>query len=121
MANPTDGIIQVSPDSTGKAVDTSVVQTTQGTVHRERENIADPSDGAGIAAVKNIEPTADSYGLVTRDLHGMNLQELVVQVVLELRAQRMILTSLACEDGTCKPSDFDPMTLDATVGVDPLN
>lgn len=61
-----DSFIQLPPDSTGKLVDTSSLTVGLNTVQRERDNISDPTDAAGLARVENTTPAATDYGLVVR-------------------------------------------------------
>jgi hypothetical protein len=64
-----DAEVQLQPDGSGKQVDCSTVTTGAGTVYRQRNIIGDPSTAAALAAVLNAEPSASSYGLVTRPIH----------------------------------------------------
>ena len=63
-----DDRIPVSPDSTGlgPSVDTSSIERDGVTIHRQRVNVADPTDEAAVAAVLNSVPAQTDYGQVVR-------------------------------------------------------
>lgn len=63
-----DSYIQVAADGGGKKLDTDVLTVGANTVHRERIVLADPSDTAGLAKVKNANPASTDYGSVVREI-----------------------------------------------------
>lgn len=63
-----DAYIQVPPQSTGLKLDTTELTVGANTVERERVNISDPTDAAGLAKVENTTPGASDYGVVTRPI-----------------------------------------------------
>lgn len=85
---PVDGFIKVpmdSADPTGKSVDTSVVTTSIGLVHRERDNIADPTDGNAIAAVRSRSPNDEDYAVFMREVLGPDFLQTQQAILYELR------------------------------------
>lgn len=114
----TDGFVGLSPDGAGKAVDTSIVTTSQGAVHRERDNIADGVDADQIANVRSREVSANDTGVAVREIHGPDFMDLQKQILMELRSIRMILQVLASEDGLNKVDDFDPQNFTDDSGID---
>lgn len=64
----TVGSIAVTPsiDLTAKKLDTTVVTTTEGLVHREVALIGDPVDPAALVAVMATAPVGTEYGSVVR-------------------------------------------------------
>jgi hypothetical protein len=60
-----DQFIQVPPQSSGLKIDCTELVVGANTVERERQNIADPSNAAGLASVVNSSPSGSLYGLVT--------------------------------------------------------
>jgi hypothetical protein len=65
---PVDQILKLPPDTanTGKNLDASELTVAGQVVERERINIADPTDPAAIAAVKNGALAGTEYGEVVR-------------------------------------------------------
>lgn len=63
-----DGTVRLPTDAanTGKYTDTSELTVSAVTVQRQRNNIADPTTAAAIAAVKAALPLLADYGLVVR-------------------------------------------------------
>lgn len=53
---------------TGQKLDSSELVVAGQTVQRERDNIADPLDPAGIAKVKNVPPAPSEYGMAVRPI-----------------------------------------------------
>lgn len=67
-----DSYIQVTPDSTGKKVDTSEITVGANVVERERDVLSDPVDPAGLAQVINTTPAGTEYGLVVRTIGSVS-------------------------------------------------
>lgn len=68
----TPGYVQVPPDSTGKKIDNTVVDTGAGTVERQVIVVADPSDPDGYAEVLAADPTGTEGGLVVRPISPLD-------------------------------------------------
>ena len=47
------------------------------------------------------DPAGQTYTQITNDL--------LIQVLLELKACRLALTAIACNEKACRPQDFDPV------------
>jgi hypothetical protein len=62
----TPGSIKVAEAAAGKLLDTTVVTTAEGSVHREATFAGDPEDPAARANVRNATPGGTDYGLVVR-------------------------------------------------------
>ncbi len=62
----TDSQITLSPDSTGKLVDTDQLTTVAGTVQRERHRLAG-AGAAELADVRSGAPAVGDFGLIVRD------------------------------------------------------
>ena len=61
-----DQYLQVAPDGSGKKIDTSELTVSANVVERQRVNLSDPTDAAGLVAVKASAVTGSEYGLVVR-------------------------------------------------------
>lgn len=68
MAVTVGSIGTPSPEPTGKKLDTTVVVTTEGSVHREGVFAADPEDAAARGNIRNTTPGGGDYGVVTRPI-----------------------------------------------------
>lgn len=72
-----NGTVRVAPDSTGKHIDASELLVGANTVERQRVVIGDDSDAAGLAQVATSAPAETAPGLVTRDVYGEQIRDLV--------------------------------------------
>lgn len=63
-----DGVVGLAVDGTGKKVDTSELTVGANTVERQRINIADATNAAGLTVVANAAPAGTEYALVTRNI-----------------------------------------------------
>lgn len=68
MAVTVGSIGTTSPEPAGKKLNTTVVTTTEGSVHNEGVFAADPEDAAARANVRNATPGGTDYGVVTRPI-----------------------------------------------------
>ena len=85
-----DGIIQVAPDSTGKKLDNSVVVVGANVTYRERVNLTDPVDPAGIARVQDFVDGLEK-GLVTRDIYAKELLNAIYNLIEEIKQLRTVM------------------------------
>lgn len=97
-----DSYVQVPTDGSGKKVDTSELVIGTNTVERERVVLGDPNYGGNLVDV-------DPYGNIGITESPGSPQLDVLQAILwELRAIRLALVALTCEDGSNSEQDFDP-------------
>lgn len=94
----TDQIVQVPPDSTGKMIDNSELTVGSNTVERQRVNVADPSDAAGLSAVLAGHPAADEYGQVVRVVGQQEIGMWLENISNELTRIRFALQLLTDND-----------------------
>ena len=86
-----DGYVQVSPDSTGKKLDNSVVVQTGGaTVYRERINISDPVDPNAHARVQDFVDGLEK-GLLTRDIYAKEILNALIYLTEEIHMLRQVM------------------------------
>src|SRR5437867_2942482 len=89
---PTDGTVQLPPDSTGKKLDTSEIVRTDGTVvERERVTVSDDTLQAAVAAVISGIPSQASWGLVVRDISARLLVTTMETLTRELKRNNRLL------------------------------
>lgn len=131
----TDGYVQVSPDSTGKKVDTSEITVGGATVERQRVVSASPTDPIGVAEVDTAAsgPLGDgAYGLLVRELREENAlnQMLMTQIAdmlaLVLARSTASAASLVVSQPTAanlnvNVSQATAGNLNATVNLNALN
>jgi hypothetical protein len=63
-----DQVIILPVDSSGKKVDTTELTVGANTVERQRINVADPVNPAGLGGVINTTPASTDYGLEVREV-----------------------------------------------------
>lgn len=80
MAEPLPGSIPVG--DTGKSLDTTVVETTEGDVHREVVVVADPADADALGEVTAGAPNNEGYGPTVHD-PGVEFLSLQLGLILD--------------------------------------
>ena len=118
-----DGYVQVSPDSTGKKVDTAEVVVGSQTVERQRMVNASPTDPIGQAEVDTAAtaPLGDgAYGLLVRELREENaLNQMLMTQIADMLA--LVLARSTASVASLVVSQPTTANLNATVNLSALN
>lgn len=103
-----------------KQLDTSLVMTSIGPVHRERVVMSDPDDPAGLAEIKNEAPDGSEYGMLVRIVGSVTVSGAVTVTgsVTANAGTNLNTSALALEAGNVATvkTNTDPLVVAAAGG-----